>query len=245
MAIAQSLISSDYAITYSVAGIVRHPKLNCRIISGGFHIQQTASGTKQFENGTEGLCWHLQEQSYDLVIDATHPYAIQISEHAVKAAQQTNTVLWRYLRPAWEMTGENNWQEFATLNDIIAEIKSYTMPFFTVGREVFSKTDLRYSEQQWLVRSAGIQSVKSRNITELKSIGPFEFDDELALFKRYAVDALISKNSGGNAVAAKLAVAAQLEIPVFLLQRPAKAPLEHCFSSTSQIIEQIKCHFPA
>lgn len=239
LSISQSLIAAKHNITYSIAGIVRQPKLDCRTLSGGFSIQQTPDGEKHFANGAEGLQWHLKEEAYDLVVDATHPYAIQISRNIVAAAKQVGVPVWRYLRAPWKESTEDNWLEFDSMEEITSQLKPYQKPFFTVGREVFSKADLRDPSQQWLVRSAGVESVNNPNISELKDIGPFTLEDEFALFKSYGVDALISKNSGGEAVVAKLEAARLLGIPVFILGRPDKATADQCFSSKQTLIEQI------
>lgn len=246
--IAQSLIAAQHNVTYSIAGIVRQPELDCRVLSGGFRVQQTPSGEKHFDNGTQGLQWHLEAETYDLVVDATHPYAVQISNNIVVASKISGIPVWRYLRAAWENSSkvdstEKAWQEFASLEDIISQLKSYKRPFFTVGRLIFSRTDLREPHQHWLVRSAGVETANSSDISEIKAIGPFKLDDEMALLTVYGIDVLISKNSGGEAVAAKLEAAKQLGIPVFLLKRPEKAPVEQSFSSTQEIIEQINNTF--
>lgn len=247
LSIAHSLIDADHNITYSIAGIVRQPKLDCRILSGGFRLQQTPDGEKHFANGAEGLQWHLENESYDLIVDATHPYAVQISSNIVSAAKQVGVPAWRYLRAAWPISDQEseqvNWREFDSMEEIISLLKPYQKPFFTVGRAVFSKTDLRVPNQKWLVRSVGIETANIPDITELKEIGPFKLEDELALFKFHGVDCLISKNSGGKAVAAKLEAARLLAIPVFLLGRPVKAPADLCFSSKQALIEKINTPF--
>lgn len=246
--IAQSLILAQHNVTYSIAGIVRQPQLDCRILSGGFRVQQTPTGEKHFDDGVQGLQWHLEAEAYDLVVDATHPYAVQISNNIMTAAKQVGVPVWRYLRAPWKYinsndTDENAWQEFVSLEEIISQLKPYKKPFFTVGRLIFSRTDLRESGQHWLVRSAGVETANNPDISELKAIGPFKLEDEMALLTVYGIDVLISKNSGGEAVAAKLEAAKQLGIPVFLLQRPDKPPVEQCFSSTQELIEQINNTF--
>lgn len=243
LSIAQSLIDADHNVTYSIAGIVRQPKLGCRILSGGFRVQLTPEGEKHFANGVEGLQWHLQEEAYDLIVDATHPYAVQISNNIILAAKQVGVPVWRYLRSPWQKSEQNNWQEFASLEEIIAQLQPYHTPFFTVGREVFSKKDLREPNQHWLVRSAGIETANTLEITELKDLGPFKLENELTLFKSHGVDVLISKNSGGEAVAAKLDAARQLGLPVFMLARPDKVPAGRTFSSVAAILGQINSHF--
>ena len=245
--IAQSLIATQHNITYSIAGIVRQPVLNCRILSGGFREQQTPTGVKHFDTGAQGLQWHLDANGYDLIIDATHPYALQISNNIMTASKQVGVPVWRYLRPTWSKmdwptSEQTHWREFSSLDEIIAQLKPYQRPFFTVGREVFAKTGLREPGQHWLVRSTGVETANDDNtgkLTELKAIGPFKLEDELALFKTHGVDALISKNSGGDAVAAKIEAARQLGISVFLIARPNKAPADLVFSCVTALIEQI------
>jgi precorrin-6A/cobalt-precorrin-6A reductase len=50
------------------------------------------------------------------------------------------------------------------------------------------------------------------------------------LFDRYAIDALVTKNSGGSATGAKLTVAQERGLPVFVLQRPSLAATDREFA---------------
>ena len=54
--------------------------------------------------------------------------------------------------------------------------------------------------------------------------GPFELADERALMEEHKIHALVSKNSGGEAIAAKLTAARQLKIPVIMIGRPPPPP---------------------
>ena len=60
---------------YSLAGIGRVPQdLTCQVRVGGY-------------GGAEGLARYLREAGITLLIDATHPYAAQISCNAASAAR--------------------------------------------------------------------------------------------------------------------------------------------------------------
>jgi precorrin-6A/cobalt-precorrin-6A reductase len=55
----------------------------------------------------------------------------------------------------------------------------------------------------------------------IKAIGPFDRAGERQLLARYAIDVLVSKNSGGEATRAKLDAARELGVPVLMLERPS------------------------
>ncbi len=56
--------------------------------------------------------------------------------------------------------------------------------------------------------------------TLLLERGPFTLADERALLHTYAIGAMVSKNSGGEATYAKLIAAREVGLPVVIVQRP-------------------------
>ena len=59
--------------------------------------------------GAEGLARYLREERISHLINATHPFAAQISAHAVRAAHVANVPLLRLLRPAGQAQTEDRW----------------------------------------------------------------------------------------------------------------------------------------
>jgi len=55
----------------------------------------------------------------------------------------------------------------------------------------------------------------------LTARGPFSEVDDRALLDRQNIDAVVAKNSGGDASYGKIAAARALHLPVILLERPA------------------------
>lgn len=207
--LARKLSVPKIDLTYSIAGLVRKPQLDCKLRVGGFSSIHCS--------GSEGLQAYLGINSIDLLIDATHPYAFNMSYNAVAAARGAGVPVWRYNRASWSRQQTGEAIEFHELGELEECLSAYQMPFFTIGGSFLSTEMPVAVGQHWLVRAANKLSVPE-HATLIQSIGPFSMDSELQLMRQYSVDALITKNSGGDD--AKLAAAKILKIPVFIQVRP-------------------------
>jgi precorrin-6A/cobalt-precorrin-6A reductase len=201
------MLAPSHAVTYSLAGKGRAPDVPCSIRCGGF-------------GGAEGLATFLQEQGIELLIDATHPYAAQISHNAARAARMAGIPLWAYRRPAWRPEPGDDWRPVANWSEIMSALRAFERPLFTIGLEPLRHVAEIPPGQHWWVRCLAAEPSTSPSLTLLCAIGPFALEQERALLREHGIDVLIAKNSGGGAVAAKLAAARQLNIPVVMLERP-------------------------
>ena len=201
-------LAPAHAVSYSVAGKGRMPELPCPVRVGGF-------------GGAEGLAEFLRGNGFELLIDATHPYAAQISRNAAQAAQLADIPLWAYRRPAWPAQPGDDWRPVPNWAAMMQALQPFRRPFFTIGLEPLYHVAAIPPEQHWLVRCLAAAPPLCPRVTLLHATGPFELDRELALLRYYRIDVLVAKNSGGTAVEAKLAAARQQGIPVIMLARPA------------------------
>jgi len=228
----KALIDQGVAIIYSVAGLVRTPDVDCEVVSGGF---------TQFG----GLPAFLKDRNITAILDATHPYAATMSTTAVAAAKACNILCWRFHRPAWEACKGDNWQMFKDWDDMLPALRNKESIFLTAGQIEQQIVDcLARNEQQILYRTAAKPKILLPDaIKWIKAIGPFDKEDELALMKQYQVDVLVSKNSGGEATVAKLIVARELGVPVFMLQRPELSIADRVFTDPADIEHAVMLEF--
>lgn len=203
---------------YSLAGIGRVPQgLECQVRVGGY-------------GGVEGLTRYLREAGITLLIDATHPYAAQISRNAASAARDAGIPCWALRRPAWQAQAGDDWREVEDWAGLIETLKPFRRPLFTLGREPLQHLDEIPPEQFWTLRA--LEACPGNERCEvIGARGPFHIEDERALFQRRHIDVLISKNSGSVATEPKLEVARELGVPVLVLKRPTLPEVDRTFDS--------------
>jgi precorrin-6A/cobalt-precorrin-6A reductase len=196
----------------SLAGRVTHPALPAgEVRVGGF-------------GGAEGLAAWVRDQGVGAVVDATHPFAETISAHAVDACAQAGVPLLRLARPGWVARDGDDWHEAGSLDEAAALLPALgTRVFLTTGRQglaAFAGLD----ELWFLIRCvdppAGPMPAR-REV--LLARGPYDRAAEHALMRRFGVDVLVTKNSGGPLTSGKLDAARDLGLPVIMVSRPAPA----------------------
>lgn len=208
---------------YSLAGVGRVPTdLNCQVRVGGY-------------GGAEGLTQFIKDHGIDLLLDATHPYAAQISQNAATAAQQSGIPCWALRRPAWQAQAGDDWREVSDWADLTEALKPFKRPLFTLGREPLQHLDEIPSEQFWTLRALEVYPGNER-CEVIGARGPFFIEDERALFERRQIDVLISKNSGSSATEPKLEVAREHRVPVLILKRPELPRVEREFETVAQVL---------
>lgn len=198
---------------YSLAGVGRVPTdLTCQVRVGGY-------------GGADGLAQFVRDERISLILDATHPYAAQISHNAARAAQLCAVPCWALRRPAWQPQAGDDWREVSDWAELIEALKPFKRPLFTLGREPLQHLDEIPADQFWTLRALDVYPGNER-CEVIGARGPFLIEDERALFERRRIDVLISKNSGSTATEPKLEVARECGVPVLVLKRPVLAQVD-------------------
>jgi precorrin-6A/cobalt-precorrin-6A reductase len=182
--------------------------------------------------GIAGLVDYLHQQRIDLLIDATHPFAAQISWNAAAAAKAADIPHLMLVRPAWEQKTGDRWIEVPNNEAAAAALPGLASRIFlTIGRQELSS--FAHLQDLWfLMRMIDPPSPDSALPPGklLLDRGPFSLDDERSLLQTYQISVTVSKNSGGNATYAKIIAARELNIPVVMVQRPAMPDCEQAMT---------------
>jgi len=201
-------VRDDISATLSLAGVTcapPDPGIPTRI--GGF-------------GGAEGLAAYLEAERISILIDATHPFASTISANAMRAAEMAGIrrlVLWR---PAWQAGPGDIWQEFDGWDALIPAIPDGAKVFAAAGQDGMRALG-RERRFDILARALKKPDGLPEHIRFLYGLPGRSAEAEEAVFREHSITHLVAKNAGGEASRAKLVAAKRLELPVFLLARPA------------------------
>jgi precorrin-6A/cobalt-precorrin-6A reductase len=208
-------------VVSSLAGRVRDPALppgEVRI--GGF-------------GGAEGLAAWLTEQRANAVIDATHPFAAAISANAAVACSRTGIPMLRVVRPPWRPGDGDAWHEARSLEQAASLLPGLGQRVFvTTGRHGLAAF-APLGDIWFLIRCVDPPAgpLPPRHEVILAR-GPYDAAAERALMREHGIDVLVTKNSGGELTAGKLAAARDLGIAVVVVSRP-ELPAVPCCSSAA------------
>jgi precorrin-6A/cobalt-precorrin-6A reductase len=230
------LLAADprFETTVSLAGRTANPRTQpVPTRSGGF-------------GGVDGLVAWLEKERIQTVIDATHPYADQISSNAVAACARLAVPLASIIRPAWQTEPGDTWLNVA--NSEAAADALGPEPrnvFLSLGRlELGAFAKLPHHHYVARTIDPPDDVVLPPDIRMLFGRGPFDREAETALLVREKIDVLVSKNSGGKATYAKIEAARNLGLAVVMIARPDK-PRGHALENAEAAVvwlEQQRAH---
>jgi precorrin-6A/cobalt-precorrin-6A reductase len=207
-ALAGELVASGVGVLSSLAGRVRQPRLpDGPVRVGGF-------------GGADGLAAFLRAEGITAVIDATHPFAGQITAHAAQAAAAAGVPLLVLRRPEW--AAAPSWDLVPDIRAAAAAVRAWPgeSVFLTTGRrdlDAFAADD----RHRFLVRTVDPpEGPVPPRMTLILDRGPYTVEGESALMRRHGVGLLVTKNSGGPMTEAKLTAARDLGVRVVMVQRP-------------------------
>lgn len=221
-ALARILVARpDTDVVASLARGTTTTDLPCPVRIGGF-------------GAVEGLVEALHAGGIDALVDATHPFATTMSEHAVAAAAAADVPLVRLLRPAWRPLPRDDWRDAADLDDAARCVRTLgaRRVLLTIGRMHLARFSA-LDDVHLVVRSIDPPSPARHDVTVVLGRGPFSVDDERHLLDDHHIDTLVTRNSGGSR--AKLDAARDAGVRVVMIGRP-RPPEAHMVESVDAAV---------
>jgi precorrin-6A/cobalt-precorrin-6A reductase len=209
------LLAGDHRFetTLSLAGRTLNPREQpVRTRRGGF-------------GGIDGLIAWLQQEAIQAVVDATHPYAAQISFNAVTACQRLAIPLATVLRPSWQPQADDLWRDVRNVEAAAGALgPEPKRVFLSLGRQelgAFASRPQHHYLARMIDPPEGV--ALPPDIRLVFDRGPFDRQTETALLRQERIDVMVCKNSGAAAVYPKIEATRGLGIPVVMIARPHKA----------------------
>lgn len=206
--LAQDLINNGCDVTTSLAGRTREPTpVEGKVRIGGF-------------GGVKGLADYLRQHDIDLLIDATHPFAKQISENARQASAQTGIELDIRSRPPWKKQDGDYWLETSSLHEAMEKIPPGARVLLALGSQyidVFAKR----SDVFFLVRMVDqpVTPLSLPNHEILLGKPSLDWQTERDILLQNSISHILCRNSGGKGSYAKIEAARALSLPVIIVNQ--------------------------
>ena len=182
---------------------------------------------------------NLQSEKFACILDATHGFDPIYSDLAAKACAAVG-VPYVYLRkPAWRPDPRDTWIDVPNMQLARAAVQPYQRVFTNIGRGLLH--ELRGAPGQFFVRQTVPHSNPPLidNASYVFGTPPFSVAQERALFTELTIDAVLFRNTGGDASVSKVKAAQELGLPLVMLQRP-KSPDGIRLSSMDEVKEWIQ-----
>ncbi len=212
-ALVQAVAAAGLNAVYSYAGRVEAPRPQpVPVRSGGF-------------GGVAGLGTYLRAARITHVVDATHPFAAQMSRNAIAVCARAGLPLAALSRPEWRAGPGDTWRH---VPDIAAAVAALAGPrrrvFLGLGRLNLAAFAAQPQHHYLLRLVDPPDSAPLPDCTTIVARGPFTLAGDSALVRDHRIDLVVSKNSGGSGARAKIDAARALGLPVLMIDRPVLPP---------------------
>lgn len=187
--------------------------------------------------GVSGLADYIRRERITHVIDATHPFAAEMSRHAVQACAQTGTPLIALERAPWTKAPGDNWVEVADVTAAAAALpETPANVFLAIGRQHIAPFAAKPQHVYTLRFVDPPEAPLPFAADVIVSRGPFTFDGELETMRARGIAWIVARNSGGDGARAKIDAARMLGLPVIMIERP-ELPDRQRVESVAEIMQ--------
>ncbi len=195
------------------------------------------------------MAQELRARAIELLVDASHPYAKNASQNAIKAAQAAGIAYLRYERPSVLEQHDDidlvvDYQAAVELcnqyeGNILLTIGSNLLPTFAAGVEGFAeRVFARILSTHKMVEKAQNLGLSPKHILALQ--GPFSKAINKAMIDHVDAKIMVTKASGSvGGTLEKIEAAREMGLKIIVIDRPA---IEYgaVFSDAATLIKAVK-----
>ncbi|WBL81242.1 cobalt-precorrin-6A reductase [Bradyrhizobium xenonodulans] len=187
--------------------------------------------------GVSGLADYIHDEGITHVIDATHPFAAEMSRNAVEACAETGTPLIALERSPWTKVPGDNWIEVADVTAAVAALpEASAKVFLAIGRQHIAPFAGKPQHAYTLRFVDPPEAPLPFAADVIVSRGPFTLDGELEMMRTRGTTWNVARNSGGDGARAKIDAARMLGVPVIMISRP-KLPERQRVESVTEVMQ--------
>lgn len=236
--LAEFLVARNFEVTASV------------VSDYGRRLLETCAGIKINDKplDKDGLEKILREESFEFLVDASHPYAKNVSANAISAAQAAQIIYIRYERAESDFTYEKIFK--------VADYGAAARKAAELGKNIYLTTGSRNLKifvellrgcnltVRILPTAEVLSQCESLGLSPKQIVamqGPFSTELNVELFKHANAEVIVTKNSGKIGGAdTKLAAAQILNLPVVMVERPqiSYPNLAETFEGVLKLLEE-------
>lgn len=187
--------------------------------------------------GVDGLVRYLRSEGITHLVDATHPFAAQISGNAVAAGKTAGVPLIALERPAWIAGPGDDWRAVQGI-----EAAANALPaaparvFLAIGRQHLMPFAVKPQHFYLLRLVDALDPLPLPHAHAIVARGPFDEAGDHALMKACRITHLVAKNAGGRGARAKMDAARALALPVILIDRPV-LPVRRTAETVARVMD--------
>lgn len=187
--------------------------------------------------GVSGLADYIRSEGITHVIDATHPFAAEMSRNAVAACAQTSTPLIALERAPWTRVPGDNWIEVADVSAAAAALpEAPARVFLAIGRQHIAPFAAK-PQHTYTLRFVDPPDAPLPFAADvIVSRGPFLLNGELGMMRERGIGWIVARNSGGDGARAKIDAARVLGLPVIMISRP-ELPERRRVESVTEVMQ--------